>query len=408
VKELRTWLEALARVGVTGQGGIYRGSYLPAEQEAQELVTEWMRLAGLSVRRDAIGNLWGRLEGDLPGAPAIATGSHLDSVRNGGHYDGPCGVVGGVLAVRDVVARHGRPRLSLEVVAFTGEEGSRFPLGHMGSRAVVGTLDPRFLHEVKDDNGVTVADAMRAVGLDPGRVGEARRRDLAAFVELHIEQGPILERAGIPIGIVQSIVGVQRVLVTVHGRADHAGTTPMHERKDALLGSARMIGRFPDIAVRHGGVMTVGRIVALPGSANVVPGTVEFNIDVRHLDDGIKRHMVEAAREICQMVASDAELGLEWLLHAEIRATPLSSTMQRLLRECCEELGFEYLEMPSGAGHDAQDLAAQCPTGMIFVPCRDGRSHSPDEFAAPADMEKGVAVLASQLYKLAYEDALSR
>ena len=276
----------------------------------------------------------------------------------------------------------------------------------MGSRGVAGTLDRHLLDQVRDDTGLRVAVGMRQVGLDPDRIHEARRRDIAAYVEMHIEQGPVLETAGIPIGIVQSIVGIQQVRVTVRGRADHAGTTPMGLRRDALLGAARIIARFPDLATRAaGGVMTVGRITALPGSSNVVPETVEFSIDIRHQVESVKRQMVEAAQALCEEVAAAAALGLDWkpaLPGSE--AAPLSDRIRDLLRRSCEAERLRYLEMPSGAGHDARSMAGLCPTGMLFIPCKNGRSHTPEEFALTADMTAGVTVLSRCLSRLAWED----
>jgi allantoate deiminase len=278
----------------------------------------------------------------------------------------------------------------------------------MGSRAVTGTLDRRRLDEVTDDQGLTVAEAMRQLGMDPDQIDAARRADIAAYLELHIEQGPILEKDGIPIGVVQSIVGIQQVRVTVHGRADHAGGTPMDMRKDALVGAARMITRISELAARtDGGVMTVGRISALPGSANVVPETVEFSIDIRHHVQEVKQGMLQSAQEACEEIAAAAGLGLEFKpLLPGSEPVALADRIQALLRDCCRELGLRYLDMPSKAGHDARNLALQCPTGMIFIPCKEGRSHTPVEYASAEEMERGIAVLSRCLYKLAYEEAL--
>lgn len=408
MSELQTWIEALGQVGLTPGGGVFRGSYMPAELEAHELVSGWMREAGLKVRRDAMGNLWGRAEGTVAGAPAVVTGSHLDSVPNGGNYDGPYGVLGGLMAVRDLLRQYGQPTLPLEVVAFTGEEASRFPIGLMGSRAVAGTLDRRLLDEASDSSGIRLADAMRQVGLDPDRLGEARRQDIAAYLEMHIEQARVLESRAIPIGIVQTIVGIQHVLVTVHGRADHAGATPMHLRLDALQGAVQMIRQFPELAARSdGGVMTVGRFSVSPGATNVVPETVTFSIDIRHRLPEVKRQMVERARAVCHETAEGAGLRLTWepILPA-IEPVPLSERIQGLLRESCREQNIPHLDMVSGGGHDAMALAAQAEVGLIFIPCQDGRSHTPDEFAAASDMDAGVAVLSRCLYQLAYQNAL--
>lgn len=406
--ELQAWIDCLASIGATGHGGVYRGAYTPAELEAHAVVAGWMRAAGLRTWRDAVGNLWGRVDGTAPDAPAVVLGSHLDSVRNGGNYDGVFGVLGGLLVVRETVRQHGPPRLPLEVVAFTGEEASRFPLGTFGSRAVAGKIERRVLDEVADEQGVTLAEAMRQVGLDPDRLHEAQRYDLAAFLELHIEQGPVLESQGIPIGVVESIVGTQPVRVTVHGRADHAGTMPMHLRQDALVAAAMMIARFPELARRTPpGVITVGRISAFPGSTNVVPERVEFTIDLRHPCEETKQQMLHTAWELCAEVAAEAGVRLEWRLPSSgNRPGYFSERVRELLRASCRELGVRYLDMPSGAGHDARAFIDRCPTGMIFIPCQGGRSHTPDEHASVADMEAGIAVAARCIHRLAYEDAL--
>ncbi|MBI4506991.1 MAG: M20 family metallo-hydrolase [Chloroflexi bacterium] len=410
MSELQAWIEALAQVGATGDGGVFRGALSREEQAAHELVAGWMRRAGLSTRRDAAGNLWGRVDGTRPGAPAVVTGSHLDSVRNGGSYDGPYGVLGGLIAVREVVHRHGPPTRPLEVVAFTGEEGSRFPIGVIGSRAVAGRLGRQHVDTMADDAGVTIGGALRRAGLDPDRVGEARRSDIAAYIEMHIEQGPMLEAQGVPIAVVQGIVGTQRVSVTVHGRADHAGTTPMSMRRDALVGAARMITHLPDLATRFGrGVLTSGRIAAFPGSTNVVPERVEFTIDCRHPEEERKQEMLAAAKAICEREGAALGLGVTWRLPAPGHPpVAMSEQIQALLRASCRELGMRYMDMFSGAGHDAQMMASICLAGMLFIPCRDGRSHTPEEHATAADMEAGIAGLARCLYKLAYEDALGR
>jgi allantoate deiminase len=410
VSEIESWIKTLGSVGTTGAGGVYRGSYMPAEVKAHEIVADWMREAGLRVWHDAAGNLWGRADGARDGARPIVAGSHLDTVRNGGNYDGIYGTLGAVMAVRELLRRHGPPTLPLEVVAFTGEEGSRFPLGLMGSRALNGTLKRQALDETKDDKGITIAQAMSEIGLDPDRINEAQRPDIAAFFELHIEQGPILEAAGIPIGVVQTIVGIQQVRVTVHGRADHAGTTPMNMRRDALVGAARMIGRIPDLAARtDGGVMTVGSISALPGSANVVPETVEFSIDTRHHEESVKLQMIAWAKETCEEVAAAANVDLTWKPSLPgSKPARLADEMQELVRQSCRELDLAYLDMHSRAGHDSKNLVDICPTGMIFIPSQGGRSHTPDEYSEPAAMERGVEVLAGCLHKLAYQERLAR
>lgn len=400
---METMVETIGKIGSTVGGGVFRGAYSLEEARALEQLARWMKELGLRTSYDAAGNLWGRIDGTATDGHAIVAGSHVDTVRNGGNYDGIYGILAGLLSVSRLLRLYGRPERPLEVVAFTGEEGSRFPIGLLGSGAVVGTLKRDTLESIVDDSGMTLAEAMRQSGLQPDRIGEAHRPDIAAFLELHIEQGPVLESMGIPIGIVQSIVSIEQVYVTVSGRADHAGT-PMTLRRDALLGAACMIDLLAEIGRRsNGGVITVGRISGFPGSRNVVPNRVEFSIDVRHTEDAGRREMIRFAKESCERISSDQGLDLIWSPDMLANAAGLSAQLIKLLKDSCEEEALEYLEMPSQAGHDAISFALNgVPTGMLFIPCREGRSHSPAEFASPEDMEKGIRVLSRCLHKLAY------
>ncbi|MCD8121861.1 MAG: Zn-dependent hydrolase [Clostridiales bacterium] len=403
MKELKEWFDALSEIGVAAEGGYYRGSYTPEETEMYRLVAGWMEEAGLTVRRDAAGNLWGKVDGRNPEALPIVTGSHIDSVRNGGNYDGIFGVLGSLMAVKEILKKQGQPKTTMEVVAFTGEEGSRFSIGLMGSHAVAGSLDKATFREKTDVNGVTIAEAMAEVGLDAEQVDEAVRDKVGAYLEMHIEQGPVLEKAGIPVGVVDSIVGTQQFRVTMSGEAGHAGTVPMADRRDPMVYAARAIARFPEIAKNSGdGVITVGRIWTKPDAENVIPGEVCFTVDLRHPVEEIKQEMAAAVKRVCEEEAAPGGREITWIPYPNNLATEMTPELKTMLMEACEELGYPCRLMPSGAGHDTLNMAKLGPVGMLFIPCLGGRSHCPEEYASIEDMEKGVRVLETCLNRLAY------
>ena len=406
MEELRQWFEILSAVGTDPAGGFYRGSYTPQEQELCRLIGGWMKEAGLSVRRDAAGNLWGRAEGSGQGKEElpVVTGSHMDSVRGGGNYDGIYGVLGGLTAVKELLAEHGAPRRPVEVVSFTGEEGSRFSIGLMGSHAATGTLKKEDLYEKTDPAGISVAEGLREVGLDPERLEEAAHGPVGAYLEMHIEQGPVLEQKKIPIGIVDSIVGTQQFRVTMYGEAGHAGTVPMNARRDPMVYAARAIARFPAVAANSGdGVITVGRIWARPDAENVIPGEVSFTVDLRHPCEEIKQEMIRTVRAICEEEAAPGGRPVGWTAFPDNPATAMDPELKKRLSDACGALGLPCLAMPSGAGHDAMNMAFLGPVGMLFIPCRGGRSHCPQEYASFEDMRRGVDVLKETLYHLAWE-----
>jgi allantoate deiminase len=407
MKELENWFDAIAQVGALPGGGFYRGSYTPEEAEICRLLRGWMEECGLSVKRDAAGNLWGKAQGTCPQALSIVTGSHMDSVRSGGNYDGILGVLGGLAAIKELLVQFGPPKIPIELVAFTGEEGSRFSIGLMGSHAVAGSLDLASLKEKKDADGIPIAVAMERADLDIDRIGEAMRPRVGAYLEMHIEQGPVLEREGLSIGIVEAIVGTQQFRVTFHGEAGHAGTVPMADRKDPMVYAARAIARLPGIAKSSGdGVITVGRIWAKPDAENVIPGEVCFTVDLRHPVESIKQEMVAAVRAVCEEEAIPSGVAIEWEPFPNNLAANMSPKLKDLLKGACRKLGYAYNKMPSGAGHDTLNMAKLGEVGMLFIPCKGGRSHCPEEYAAMEDIQKGVEVLKQCLYQLAYEDVL--
>jgi allantoate deiminase len=388
-------LDELYAIGAQPEGGTFRPLYGPAWGEAVERVERWMKDAGLKTRRDAVGNLWGRAEGTEK-ERAIVTGSHIDTVRRGGRLDGALGIVAGLTAVEALVKTRGKPRRPLEVVAICEEEGSRFTTNFWGSRAIIGAI-----HTGEDP---AIADGMRERGLDPARISEAVRDDIGTFIELHIEQGVVLASSGASLAVVSAIAGTAHLEVIVTGRPDHAGTTPMELRGDALAGSAAMIQAVESIARALGkpAVATVGKIRAEPDQINVIPGRVVFTVDLRHSDLGARRSLEERIRSLCATIASERSLGIEIRTLLERPPVAMHAEVRALLARAATDRGVETTEMVSGAGHDAQILAERCRVGMLFVPSIGGRSHCPEESTAPADLELGTQVLARALELLAY------
>jgi allantoate deiminase len=387
-------LDELYAIGALAEGGTYRGLYDDAWAAAVERVERWLNDAGLKTRRDAVGNLWGRVEGTDKGK-SIVTGSHIDTVRRGGRLDGALGIVAGLTAVESLLKEKGKPRRTLEVVAICEEEGSRFKTNFWGSRAITGDID-----HVDPD----IASAMPERGLDPARVASAARDDIDTFVELHIEQGGVLESSGIALAVVSAIVGTAHLEITVTGRPDHAGTTPMAMRQDALAGAAAMIQAIESIARSLGApaVATVGKIRAEPDQMNVIPGRVVFTVDLRHADLGARRALEERIRSICGTVASERGLQLEIRVLQEKSPVPMHPDVRSVLARAARESGARVTELVSGAGHDAQILAARCKVGMLFVPSIGGRSHCPEESTRPEHLELGTNVLRQALQIIAY------
>lgn len=396
-------LDELAQRGALPGGGLYRALYTPAWVAATELVSGWMKEAGLLVRRDAVGNVWGRVEGSR-GGRAIVSGSHIDTVRGGGALDGALGVVAAIEAVASLVARLGRPLRILEAVAICEEEGSRFATNFWGARAIADRIEPDEPQRVRDADGVTLADAMRGVGLDPANVAQAVRRDIDTFVELHIEQGPLLEEEGPRLGVVRTIAGTAHLEVVVRGQPDHAGATAMDRRRDALLGAATMTLRIADVAREMGppAVATVGTIGVEPAQVNVVPGIARFTVDARHSDSTQRALLVSEITKVCKVAGRERELEVEVRTLRDRPPVQLNERATDVVRRACLACGVTPREMVSGAGHDAQVLSSAAHAAMIFVPSIGGRSHCADEATAAEDVILGTRALAAALRELAY------
>jgi N-carbamoyl-L-amino-acid hydrolase len=385
-------IEALSEFGANRQGGVSRVAFSDADIAGREYIKTLMREAGLDVRVDTAGNILGRREGSEPGLPAIMFGSHIDSVPGGGNYDGDVGVIGAI-EVAEVLEDHGiSTRHPLEIVSFTDEEG-----GLIGSIAMTLGLEDTHLDDVSH-SGLTVREGIRAVGGDPDRLDLARREpgELAAFIELHIEQGAILDEADIDIGVVEGIVGIHWWDVVIDGFANHAGTTPMDRRRDAMVSAAELTLEINRIATSMPGrqVATVGRIRAEPGAPNVIPGRVVMSLEIRDLSTEKIMQVFEAVEAAAARIAEkrDTPIRFEPTGVASVPA-PTDERMRRIIAAAADGLNLSYQVMPSGAGHDAQDITHIAPTGMIFVPSRDGISHSPKEFTSPEDMANGARVL---------------
>lgn len=397
-------LERLRRHGGGPGGSVTRVLYDGPWRDAMAEIEEWLASAGLDVRVDPVGTRYGRLAGLRE--DVVLTGSHVDSVIGGGAYDGIAGVVMAGCAVRWLAASLGRPARTLEVFANCEEESSRFVTNFWGSRAIVGAIEPDETERLVDDAGVTIGDAMRACGLDPARIADARRTDLAAFVEPHIEQGPVLAQAGDVIGIVDRIVGVRVLQVRLTGAAGHAGTVPMSVRRDALAGGAEIVLGAERLAVETAGgaVATVGGVRAHPGGFNQVPGAATLTIDFRHPDEAALDGMEVALRGLVERVA--AARSLEARIERRLRqgATRFDEVICEHLETACRESGLSWRRMPSHAGHDAMLIGGLCPAGMLFVPSQGGHSHRPDELTEPEHIGAGIEVLVRTLFRLAYVD----
>ncbi|HSB78241.1 MAG TPA: Zn-dependent hydrolase [Candidatus Methylomirabilis sp.] len=401
-------LEAFSALGGDGQGGVTRLAFTPIDQAARRLFQDRLAAAGLAVRLDAMGNVFGRREGREAGLPPLLLGSHLDSVPSGGRFDGPLGVLSALEVVRMLEDARTETRRPIEIACFVAEESSRFGSGTLGSKAVVGRLTPEMLEGIRDADGRSLSEVLRECGLSPDRLGEVRRRpgEYHAYLELHLEQGAVLEHAAIPVGLVTGIAAPTRFRVTYTGRADHSGATPMGLRRDALVAGAELVLGVRRIVLAHGSptsVGTVGVLRVLPGAMNVIPGQASLGIDLRDIDAEAKRRIAKKVLAAVRRIARKWKVDVSVESLADEAPVPLPERIRQISRAACRACGVPFLELPSGAGHDAMYLAEIAETGMIFVRCREGISHNPAEFVDPQDAAAGAAVLAETALRLADE-----
>jgi allantoate deiminase len=368
----------------------------PEHRAAAELILTWMRNAGMQARLDAIGNVCGRYEGERPGLPCLMLGSHYDTVRDAGKWDGPLGLLTAISCVGDLHKRGRRLPFAIEVTGFADEEGVRFASTLLGSRAVAGTFNERVLNS-KDSAGVSMREALSEFGLDPDHIGAAARApgELLAYVELHIEQGPVLEAENLSVGVVTAIAGATRLAASLTGMAGHAGTVPMLLRRDALAGAAECITTIEESCrTDEGGLVgTVGYIHAMPGATNVIPGQASFTIDLRAPTDvHRKRAVTEIVRQL-EAVAKRRELVLQVDVTHENRTVPCAPWLKAQVAEAVAAEGCRVFELPSGAGHDGMAMTDIADIAMLFVRCRGGISHHPDEHVEVVDVDAGARVL---------------
>lgn len=407
------WLDELGRISDT-RGRLTRTFLSPAMRRANTRVALWMRGAGGVVRQDALGNLIGRWQ---PGVArnarpkTLLLGSHLDTVRDAGRFDGALGVLLPIAALAELGRRGVTLPFAVEVLGFSEEEGVRFSSAYLGSKGYTGQLRASDL-KLRDADGVTVREALRKSGAQSGvaealrfrRGTESRsamRKDLLGYVEVHIEQGPVLETEKLAVGVVSAIAGQTRGLFTFTGRAGHAGTTPMHLRRDALAGAAELIGAIESLARTSVPlVATVGTIAVSPGAPNVIPGEAVVSVDVRHPRDGARRDALKIIFAAAQQIARRRRLKAAWQSTQNNAAVVCSRELTTALEASVRAVQGRSLQLVSGAGHDAVVLSAVTPVAMLFVRCRDGLSHHPDEYASPADIGVALEVMVDFLQRI--------
>ncbi|WP_053366407.1 Zn-dependent hydrolase [Bacillus sp. FJAT-27245] len=405
VSSIRLWkrLQQLSKVGATENGGVTRLSFTKEEREAKNLITGFMKEAGLSVREDEAGNLIGRREGTVEGSPVVMTGSHIDSVFDGGNFDGPLGVMSAIEALQTMEEEGLTTNHPIEVIAFTDEEGARFSFGMLGSRAIAGLITGEEL-ENRDKDGVSIAEAMEASGFNPKELGKAARKkeDVKAYIELHIEQGKVLEKENLAVGVVSGIAGPLWMKFTVEGEAGHAGNTPMGIRRDAMTAAARMMLMIEQEAIKTGtSVGTVGQLNLFPGGINIIPGRVEFSLDLRDINEETRDEVERAILKEASRIADEQGVKLSVEDLQRIPPAPCDEEIQQAVRESIAEAGLPTMTLPSGAGHDGMQFTGLWPIGMIFVRSKNGISHDPAEWTSQEDCAAGADVLYRTLLKLA-------
>lgn len=398
------YIEWLAQYGASADGGVTRLLYTKEWMDAQLAVKTEMSSFGLETRFDDVGNVFGRLTGTQSPDEVIVTGSHIDTVINGGKYDGAYGVLAAMLALKQLKETYGAPKKTLEAVSLCEEEGSRFPMTYWGSGNMTGVFSEQDAKEPRDESGVSLQTAMHESGFGKGVFQSAYRTDISAFVELHIEQGQTLEMSGRDLGIVTSIAGQRRYLVTLEGECNHAGTTSMKWRKDPLAAGSRIIHELLLRAEEQPDELrlTCGKITAEPNVANVIPGRVQFSIDIRHQNQRVLKQFHEDMAVLINRICHQKGIHAVIDEYMRIEPVPMDKRLKDAAFETAAENGISCEEMVSGAGHDAQMIGRRHPACMLFVPSRSGISHSPKEYTSARQLEIGVRALTDLLYKLAY------
>jgi N-carbamoyl-L-amino-acid hydrolase len=392
-------INRLAKIGKQPSGSICRLAFTPEDLQARYLVQQWMIEAGMTVRTDAAGNLIGTYAGTVEDAPALATGSHIDTVPSGGRFDGVLGVLAGIEVVRTLRANNLRLNHPIEVIVFTDEESTM-----IGCQAIAGTVLLQSPERYQPKVGESIQTSLEMVGgnWDQLLTAKRSRADMAAFVELHVEQGAVLERTGKEIGVVQGVVGMRRKAITITGQANHAGTTPMDMRQDALVAAAQVVLAVRNIARRmpSSPVATVGYLNVLPNAVNIVPGKVELSVDMRDLSNECLEEMLEQLRQDVQAIATETNTKIDIAALLCVEPTLAAPQVQTTIESICQQLGLSYCHLPSRAGHDALEIGRITDMGMIFVPSQAGVSHSEAEYTSPQQCTQGANVLLQTLVEL--------
>ena len=399
--------EAMAQLTAPGEG-INRLAFTDADWKGRQYIIDCMTDVGLSVEIDDFGNVIGYKIGKKPDLPAVMVGSHTDSVPNGGNYDGVVGVLSAIEVIRSMIDDGYEHDHTIAVVSFMCEESGRFGNATLGSKAMRGELTLQDLHHLVDKQGISLYEALKGRNLNPDGIETmAYKRPVKSFTEIHIEQGKVLEHEQKTIGIVTGIAAPERFYVTIRGNADHSGATPMNLRHDALCGASKIILGIEEIASMQEEppvVGTVGVVEVTPGAMNVIPGAVKLGVDIRSISKVARNSVVTLVKEFIDITAEKRGLSYTIETIAQDHPVEMHPAMIREIEEAVKSVGVEYMTIPSGAGHDAMHWAEVVPTGMIFIPCRDGISHNPAEFAEMDDIVTGAAVLDKVLRKLSLEE----
>lgn len=402
IEETLPWLSSF---GADPTGGMTRLLYSPEWLETQQQFKKRMAASGLETRFDDVGNLYGRLSGSEYPQEMVLSSSHIDTVVNGGNLDGQFGALAAWLAIDWLKTQYGAPLRTVEVVAMAEEEGSRFPYVFWGSKNIFGLANPDDVRNICDAKGNGFVDAMKACGFTLPNAPLTPRQDINAFVELHIEQGCVLESNGQSIGVVNAIVGQRRYTVTLNGESNHAGTTPMGYRRDTVYAFSRICHQSVEKAKKMGDplVLTFGKVEPRPNTVNVVPGKTTFTIDCRHTDAAVLRDFTQQLENDMRAICDEMDIGIDIDLWMDEEPVPMNKELVATLTELCETEKLNYRVMHSGAGHDAQIFAPRVPTCMIFIPSINGISHNPAERTNINDLAEGVKTLALMLYQLAWQ-----
>ncbi|MBT2668658.1 Zn-dependent hydrolase [Bacillus sp. ISL-4] len=393
IERIEKQINDLSEFTSTPGKGTTRLTYSKEDLLTRNYIKNKMIESGLIVQEDGFRNIFGKLEGTLKDAPSVLIGSHFDSVPNGGAYDGPAGVIVALEVATLFAENQLTPKYPLEIVALIEEEGARFGGGLMGSRGIMGTLSEESFKNLRDKEGITTIEAMSKIGLDSSLPKRRNPNSIKAFLELHIEQGPILEEKDIPIGVVEAIVGLTQLEVTIEGKAGHAGTTPMDRRTDALVAAAQIISQLPSFAIEEGEatVITTGRLHVLPNGANVIPNKVEFSVDIRSSKE---EHINNVIKRMKELIESYHEQGIHTTAEQVLYMPPkvLSDEIKALLKDKSSDLEIPYCSINSGAGHDAMVFSDVTDVGMLFVPSKAGLSHCPEEWSDARHLANGVQI----------------